>query len=61
MDQTKNLITTKEAASYLCISERKLWSLSKDGKLPTVRFDRVVRYDQNDLDDFIRQAKGVKQ
>ena len=55
---TSRLLSTKAAAQYLAISERKLWQLSKDKRLPAVKFDRVVRYDVADLDDFIAQAKG---
>ena len=52
------LIRTKTAADYLGISERKLWQLTKDSRLPAVRIDRVVRYDIGDLDAFIAAAKG---
>ena len=55
------LISSKEAAAYFAISERKLWQLTKDGRITAVKFDRVVRYDIADLDYFIEQAKGVRQ
>lgn len=53
------LNTPKTAAAYLAISERKLWQLTKDGRIPAVRFDRCVRYDIADLDSFIQTAKGA--
>lgn len=34
----------REAARALGISERKLWGLTKDGKIPFVRFGKAVRY-----------------
>ena len=52
------LIRSKTAADYLGISERKLWQLTKDSRVPAVRIDRVVRYDIGDLDAFISAAKG---
>lgn len=55
----KRLIKCREAAAYLAISERKLWQLSKDSRIAAVRFDRVVRYDIADLDEFIAKAKGI--
>ena len=42
------------------LCERKLWELEKDGRIPSVRIDRSVRFDINDLDAFIRKAKGVE-
>lgn len=58
-NETKScrLLTSKESANYLAISERKLWSMSKAGGIPVVRFGRAVRYDVTDLDEFIQQAK----
>ncbi len=47
----------KWAAKYLAISERKLWQLTKDQRIPAIKFDRIVRYDLNDLDEFISRAK----
>ena len=54
------LIKCREAAAYLGICERKLWQLEKDGRIPSVRIDRAVRFDITDLDAFIQSAKGVK-
>lgn len=47
----------RDAAAYLAISERKLWQLSDDRIIPTVRIGRAVRYDSRDLDTFISKAK----
>jgi len=52
------LLTVQEAAQYLTISERTVWSMLKNNRLPAVRFGRTVRIDPADLDNFIRRAKG---
>ena len=62
MNKTKKetrLFRPKEAASFLAISERKLWDLSKNNIIPIVRLGRATRYDLNDLNAFIAKAKGV--
>jgi excisionase family DNA binding protein len=41
----KLLLTPKDAAAALSISERTLWQLTKDGTIPAVRLRRSVRYD----------------
>ncbi len=51
------LMTSRQAANYLCICERKLWDLQKSQRIPVVRIDRSVRFDRNDLDLFIEQLK----
>ncbi len=51
------LIKCRQAAQYLGICERKLWELAKDGRIPSVRIDRAVRFDVADLDTFIQSAK----
>ena len=51
------LMTSKQAANYLCICERKLWDLQKLRRIPVVRIDRSVRFDRNDLDLFIADSK----
>ena len=53
------LMTSKQAAEYLCICERKLWDLQKTQRLPVVRIDRSVRFDRDDLDAFITAAKKL--
>ncbi len=55
---TPRLISSKAAAVYLAISERKLWDITKDQRIAVVKFDRIVRYDVNDLNAFIAAAKG---
>jgi len=56
--ETTRLMTVKAASSYLCISERKLWSMTQTGEIPCVRLGRCVRYDLQDLDSFIQKMKS---
>ena len=54
------LLTPREAAEALRISERKLWGLTASGQIPSLRIGRSVRYDINDLRDWIDARKGVR-
>ncbi len=51
------LLKTKDAAKYLCMSEKTLWNLTNAGQVRAVRMGRLVRYDPDDLDAFIEQCK----
>lgn len=51
------LLTARQAAKTLTISERKLWTLTRQGKIPVVRIDRCVRYDLADLRAWINRIK----
>lgn len=52
------LIKAKEAARYLAICERKLWEIAKEGQIPSINIGRSVRFDINDLDQFIENLKN---
>jgi excisionase family DNA binding protein len=51
------LLTPRQAAAALSISERTLWQLTRDRALPCVRIGRSVRYARNDLLAFIEGRK----
>lgn len=52
------LLSAREAARLIGVSERTLWQLSAPrGKLPAVRLGRVVRYDPDDLKAWIGSSK----
>ncbi len=51
------LITYREAAEILGVTERTVSSLVKEGKLRAVRFGRSVRFDPADIRAFIEQGK----
>ena len=50
-----NLLSRKEAASYLGLREKTLaqWTLTKRYDLPVVKIGRLVKYKKSDLDKFI--------
>ena len=56
-DATRLLITSREAATFLSISERTLWTLTNKGDLPRVPIGRSVRYDPLDLVAWIERQK----
>ena len=51
------LLTPKEAAAALAVSERTLWQLKTDGEIPHVSIGRSVRYDPADLREWIERQK----
>jgi excisionase family DNA binding protein len=59
---TDCLLRPREAAEWLKISARSLWTLTQRGDLPAVRIGRSVRYHLSDLVRFIETRKcGVRQ
>lgn len=58
---TPRLVNSEIASKYLAISERKLWSMTKENRIPAVKIDRCIRYDVADLDAFIAEAKGTRE
>lgn len=46
------LLTPRDAAAELAISERTLWGLTKRKELPCVRIGKSVRYRPADLEKF---------
>ena len=47
------LISPKEAAKLMSISERTLWNLTATGQLPCVKIGKIKRYSVNDIREFI--------
>jgi excisionase family DNA binding protein len=56
--QIDRLLTYRQAAEVLGVSERSIWTLVDQGTLPAVRFGRSVRIDPADLRAFIDRAKA---
>ena len=52
------ILTRREAARFLSVSERQVWNLQNDGRLPHVRIGRSVRFRVSDLEAFI-EARTV--
>ncbi len=58
MNANNGLLTSPEAAKYLGISKRKLWTLTKSKKIKVTRIPpRSTRYDPSVLRDFVDRCK----
>ena len=53
----KQLLTSREAARRLSISERTLWALGKSGEIPRVLIGTAVRFDPDDVAELIERKK----
>ena len=57
----QRLLTTRQAAAYIGVCDRTMWTLGNSGQIPTVRFGaghrQSVRFDQRDLDAWIESCK----
>ncbi len=53
------LMTPRETAKTLAISERTLWSLTQRGMVPSVRIGRSIRYDPRSLSTWIKDQQAV--
>lgn len=52
------LLTAREAAAALAISERKLWELTSGGIIRVVRIGRSVRYSRVVLEEFVAEQSA---
>ena len=50
------LLTSREAATMLAISERTLWDLRNRGEIPSVKRGRIVRFLREDLESWARKC-----
>lgn len=55
--ELQDLLTARQTAKVLCISERKLWELTNRGEIRHVRIGRAVRYDRRDLAMWVDKHK----
>jgi excisionase family DNA binding protein len=54
------LLTPKQAAPRLGISQRKLWGLTKSGDITAVKIGSAVRYEPSALADFVARCRVGK-
>ncbi len=52
----KRLMSAREAAMYLSISHRTLWTWAQQGLIPSVRLRRRLLFDKLDLDEVIEEC-----
>jgi len=53
----KVLLTATQVAKILQVSTAHVYVLAKRGRLPSVQFGRVVRFDEDEIDTFIQKHK----
>lgn len=51
------LLTARQAAQFLAIGLRTLWTLTNSREIPHLRIKRSVRYDPADLTRWIEKQK----
>lgn len=54
------LLTRRDAAAALAISERALWTLTARGEVPCVRLGRSVRYEPSVLAAFVAARRDAQ-
>lgn len=54
----KLMLTPREAAASLSISERTLWTLTQEGRIKVKRIGRSVRYPIDVLREFVLGEKS---
>jgi len=57
-ENSKLLLTARETAKALSISERKLWNLTNENEIPAIRFGRSVRYAIEDIQLWIETKRN---
>ncbi len=53
----RRLLTVDQAAEYLALSERQIWTMIERHELPVVASGRRKMVDLQDLDEWIRRNK----
>lgn len=51
------LLTTDEVASFLKTSKANVFRLKKSGELPHIKIGNLVRFEQSDIDQFLKINK----
>lgn len=51
--EAQKLLSTAEAAKFLAVSQRTLWSWTNEGRVACVKIDRTKRYRMRDLTSLI--------
>lgn len=57
-DELENLLSPKDAADLLGVSERGFFRLTKSGTVRSIRIGRLLRIDPVDLRQFIDSCKS---
>lgn len=57
MSEARKMLTLKQVAEQLLVSERTVWALVKRGELAVIRIGRQIRVRPADLDAYLEQAR----
>jgi len=58
VENPNHLLKADQVAERLRISRARAYRLMQNGEIPTVRFSRIVRVSETDLENFILQHKS---
>jgi excisionase family DNA binding protein len=58
--EKKGLVPISEVARLLGLSKPHVYNLAKSGELPSIKFEKAVRFDPRDVDRFIREHRRGK-
>ena len=56
----KDILTIKEVAEYLQVTERTLYRLAQEGKIPAFKVGNSWRFRREDLDQWIRDQTTAR-
>ncbi|HEY3373735.1 MAG TPA: helix-turn-helix domain-containing protein [Candidatus Aquicultor sp.] len=54
LSRDSRLVTVKDAAQILSMNEQVLYRMAADGRLPTYRIGKAVRFDLDELSALLR-------
>lgn len=57
LESRKEALDVHEVADLLQVSERHIYELAAGGKLPSFRIGKIIRFDPQDVADWLRQNK----
>jgi excisionase family DNA binding protein len=56
-EKLNKLLTVKEAADFLQITENTIYLWARNGKLPCIRFGSSIRFDPEELKKGVRRGE----
>lgn len=54
----REILTIREVAQYLRLSEAKIYELARTGSIPAMRIGKSWRFKKDLIDDWFRQQSG---
>ena len=52
-------LTINELSVYLKLSRSRLYQLAQDGQIPASKIGSLWRFDREEIDDWVRNQRGV--